>query len=189
MNLWKSWHLPYISGNRLSVKSPIFNGSLQAPICQSNPQPWWLGVTSFIYLYIGDLSHDRYQSFSRCIFLIHSLSSRCTISYLIAHSFLSYRSFIPSSRSTYCHCQNRPRQQAYWTDASLLSSSVHEVIGQPRISSEWVETDHSRTCWRNLRLRNIRSSGRLRIEAEVTRFGTREGGMASLGWAEGNKGG
>jgi len=26
--------------------------------------------------------------------------------------------------------------------------------------SEWVETDHSRTCWRNLRLRNIRSSGR-----------------------------
>ena len=90
--------------------------------------------------------------------------------------------------SSTCVCQNRPRQQAYWTDASLLWDLVHEVVGQPRISSEWVETDHSHMCWRNLRLRNIRSSGRSNKEAEVTRFGTREGGMASLGLSRGEQG-
>jgi len=36
-------------------------------------------------------------------------------------------------------------------------------------------------CWCNLRLRNIRRSGRKNKEAKVMRFGTREGGNASLG--------
>jgi len=42
-------------------------------------------------------------------------------------------------------------------------------------------TDHSRTCWRNLRLWNIRSLGRCDKEAEVTRFGTREEGRSFSG--------
>ena len=99
--------------------SPLSPSDLSEPLSvKSNPQPWWLGVTSFIYLYIGDLSHDHYQSFSRevtCVltvhlpysFLIfmmhHHLSSWCTITYLTVHSFLSYRSFILSSRRIHYH--------------------------------------------------------------------------------------
>jgi len=93
----------------LYIKNPVI---IQVPYLQRiSPNPYLSIKPSnlmtqcdfFIYLYLGDPSHDRYQSFSRCIFFIHFLSSRCTIPYLIVHSFLSYRSFIPSSRFTHCH--------------------------------------------------------------------------------------
>jgi len=50
---------------------------------------------------------------------------------------------------------NRP------TEPMLVSyDSRYTKLWGNRGFSEWVETDHSRTCWRNLRLRDFRSSGR-----------------------------
>jgi len=53
---------------------PYFQRISPSPYLSIKPSTLMTQCDFFIYLYIGDLSHNRYQSFSRCTFLIHFLS-------------------------------------------------------------------------------------------------------------------
>jgi len=84
----------------LYIKNPVI---IQVPYLQRiSPDPYLSIKPStlmtrcdfFIYLYIGDLSHDRYQSFSRevmCVLTVHLLYSFLIF---MTHHHLSHRSFI-----------------------------------------------------------------------------------------------
>jgi len=84
----------------LYIKNPVI---IQVPYLQRispNPYPFIKPSTlmtqcdSFIYPYIGDLSHDRYQSFSRevtCVLTVHLLYSFLIFT---MHHRLSHRLFI-----------------------------------------------------------------------------------------------
>jgi len=84
----------------LYIKNPVIS---QVPYLQRiSPNPYLFIKPStlmtrcdfFIYLYIGDLSHDRYQSFSRevmCVLTVHLLYSFLIF---MMHHHLSHRSFI-----------------------------------------------------------------------------------------------
>jgi len=75
-------HLPYISRIRLSVKSPIFKRISPSPYLSIKPSTLMTQCDFFIYPYAGDLSHNRYQSFSRRDHMRSHGASPLFISYL-----------------------------------------------------------------------------------------------------------
>jgi len=84
----------------LYIKKPVI---IQIPYLQRiTPNPYLSIKPStlmtrcdfFIYLYIGDLSHDRYQSFSREVMCVHTVHLLYSFLIFMVHHHLSHRSFI-----------------------------------------------------------------------------------------------